>query len=285
MTNVPANYQPLVQQAATGTGLPFNVVAAQANMESGFNSNAVSPAGAEGWLQFLPSTYDEYAAKAGVPAGTEFNPGDETLVYIQFMDQLLHDEGGSIFKALEAYNAGEGNLAAGAGYASSILNAAGESSSATSPGGSTSNVGTTGAQTASIWNPITGVFGSIVGGSAVGNAIGDAGSTVIADLFNTLLGSFGIKDVKDLFQRLGLILLGVGLIFMGLHMFGQTSSKTVINLTDTGSQPDDATSGKSSNAPKTSKPVSKTASTKAAGAGKAVSGAGAGEAVEAAMAV
>lgn len=281
MTNVPANYQPLVQQAATGTGLPYNVVAAQANDESGFDATAVSPAGAEGWLQFLPSTYDEYASQAGVAAGTEFNPSDETLVYIKFMNQLLHDEGGSIFKALEAYNAGEANLSAGAGYASSILSAAGEPASATSSGGTTTTSASQNAQTTSIWNPITGVFGSIVGPSE----IGQAADSVVVDLFNTLLGSFGIKDVKDLFQRLGLILLGAAMILMGLHMLGQTGGKTVINITDTGG----GSSSSSSSAPKTSKSVGKTASTKApakaAGAGKAAAGTGAGDAVEAAMAV
>lgn len=209
VVTVPSSYQGLVTNASQGTGLPESVVAAQANMESGFNANAVSPAGAEGWLQFLPSTYDEYAGKAGVPTGTEFNPTDETKVYVVFMNQLLHDEGGSIFKALEAYNAGEGNLSAGYGYASSIMSAAGQPSSATAG---------TPAQTTGInWSN---VFGNLLDPFGIGGVGGGVGSSI--------LGTLGIGSLKDLLQRLGLILLGAALILVGLHM--TTSGNSKVNV-------------------------------------------------------
>jgi hypothetical protein len=123
---VPSNYVPLLQQMAKATGIPYNVEAAQANDESGFDANAVSSAGAQGWLQFLPSTYNAYVSQAGVAQGTEFNPGDETRVYDVYMKQLLAQFGGNVQDALAAYNAGPDNIQAGMGYATSILEAAGQ---------------------------------------------------------------------------------------------------------------------------------------------------------------
>jgi len=116
--NVPQNYVLLVKYASIHTGLPYQVVACQANLESGFNANAVSPAGAEGWLQFLPSTFAAYGS------GSPFNPQDETYAYVNFMNQLLRDFGGDVRKALAAYNAGPGNYQAGLGYADTILRCA-----------------------------------------------------------------------------------------------------------------------------------------------------------------
>lgn len=111
---------PLVVQAAANTGLPASVVAAQVNAESSGNPNAVSPAGAEGEFQFLPSTY----TGLGFPAGTEFDPAIEVRAYEKFMTELLKWAGGDVRKALAAYNAGQGGWQAGLGYADSILSAA-----------------------------------------------------------------------------------------------------------------------------------------------------------------
>lgn len=205
MVNVPSNYVPYVKQASSGTGLPYALVAAQANDESGFNANAVSSAGAEGWLQFLPSTYNAYAAQAGVPQNTEFNVADETKVYVAYMNSLLKTEGGSIFKALEAYNAGPGNLQAGAGYASSIMSAAGVSQSAQAGGGSNTSTSPD-AQTASFIPGIPGIPGV---------------NTIIQDVGGAILKAFGVSSVKDMFQRLGLILFGAVLIYVGIRILSE----------------------------------------------------------------
>ena len=114
---------PLVVQAAANTGLPASVVAAQINDESGGDPNAVSPAGAEGEFQFLPSTY----TGLGFPAGTEFDPAEEVRAYEKFMTELLQWAKGDVRQALAAYNAGQGGWQAGLGYADSILSAAGAS--------------------------------------------------------------------------------------------------------------------------------------------------------------
>lgn len=215
MVNVPASYQPFVTQAAQGTGLPASVVAAQANAESGFNANAVSSTGAEGWLQFEPSTYAPIASTVGVPTNSEFNVADETKVYIKFMNSLLAQEGGNVFRALEAYNAGPGNLAAGASYANGILQNAGQSQSLSVKPGS----GTTTQQAVTTgFNPLDpfGIGSAISGGinNAVGGAISSVGNSLIQSFFSAL----GIPSLKDLFQRLGLILLGVALILVGISI-------------------------------------------------------------------
>jgi hypothetical protein len=135
-----------VNAAAAALGISASIVAAQINEESGFNPNAVSPAGAEGIAQFMPGTFAE------VGYGSPFNVGDAFNAYTAYMGQLLHQEGGSIQKALEAYNAGPGNLGAGAGYASTILSNAGQPVTTTS---STDNAGGGGTTTPASIDPAT----------------------------------------------------------------------------------------------------------------------------------
>lgn len=117
--SVPSNWVWWVNAASKGTGIGFQIVACQINLESGFNPNAVSPAGAEGIAQFLPSTFVSYAS------GSPFNPNDALTAYINFMNALARMEGNDIFNMLAAYNAGPGNIQAGAGYAQEILSCAG----------------------------------------------------------------------------------------------------------------------------------------------------------------
>lgn len=214
MATVPSQYQQFVKEAAQGTGLPESVVAAQANAESGFNSSAVSPAGAEGWLQFMPTTYNAYAAQSGVPANSEFNPADETKVYVTYMNSLLKQEGGSVFRALEAYNAGPGNLNAGAQYANGILKAAGQSQGLSSKGGSSTATLTD--FPGGFLDPLN-IPGEI--NSAMSKGFTDLGNSIIQSFFSAL----GIPSLKDLFQRLGLILLGAALVLVGLNILTKGS--------------------------------------------------------------
>ena len=120
--NSPSSVTGYIQQAAQGTGLPESVVAAQVQVESNYESGAVSPAGAEGPYQFMPSTW----ATLGFPAGQEFNWATSTHAYITFMRLLLAWSGGNVQQALAAYNAGQANWQAGLGYADQILSMAGQ---------------------------------------------------------------------------------------------------------------------------------------------------------------
>lgn len=119
MTNVPAQYQGYVKDAAQKLGIPEAVVAAQINLESGFNPNARSGAGAEGIAQFIPSTFRAYGS------GSPYNVPDAFAAYVNYMKSLLNDFHGDLKSALAAYNAGPGNIGAGMGYANKILSAAG----------------------------------------------------------------------------------------------------------------------------------------------------------------
>lgn len=231
MVNVPAQYDPLIQEMSQSTGLPYNVIAAQAQAESNFSATARSSAGAEGWLQFLPSTYNAYAKQAGVAPGTEFNPADEAKVYSVFMKSLLSQEKGNVRNALAAYNAGPGNLSAGYGYADKILGVAGQPS----------NITTTG------FNPL--------------NPLGGGGLS-ISGILGNILG-----DLRDVFERFGLIVLGGALILLGIHLL--TSGSSTTNITNA-----------AGNVPTESK--STTGKSAAGKAETAVKGTGASEAVEAA---
>lgn len=197
MVNVPAQYDPLVRQMSSDTGIPYDVVAAQAQAESNFNPTARSSAGALGWLQFLPSTYDTYAARAGVGPNSEFNPADEAKVYSLFMQDLLKQEHGNLRNTLAAYNAGPGNIKAGLGYADSILNAAGQKGS--------TNIKTTGF-------PIPGI-GSIPGIPSIS----------ISGILGNTLG-----DLRDVFERFGLILLGAALVLLGIHILATGGSSGAV---------------------------------------------------------
>lgn len=118
---IPSKYAKYVQAAADATGMPPQLVAAQIETESSWNPNAKSGAGAEGIAQFMPGTFKTYGRKGGSP----YNVADAFAAYTAYMKALLKQEGGSIQKALQAYNAGPGNLSAGATYAHMILLKAG----------------------------------------------------------------------------------------------------------------------------------------------------------------
>lgn len=87
--------------AARKYGIDPNIFVAQIRQESGFNPNAVSPAGAVGIAQFLPST----------AAGMNVNPWNpqSALEGAARLDAAnLRAYGGDWAKVLAAYNAGGG---------------------------------------------------------------------------------------------------------------------------------------------------------------------------------
>jgi len=208
----PSNLLPFFQEASQGTGLPISVVEAQNFVESDYGKNmGPSSAGAEGPWQFLPSTY----AGTGQPAGTEFQWGPSTKAYVTYMSQLLKQEGGSVFKALEAYNAGPGNLSAGAGYASNILSLAGQPQSATASGG-TGNV-----STASIHIPGTNIDIPTGPGDLLKGLFGGAFQGVFSGL---------LKDIRAILVRLGLILMGGIIIVIGFYVLTKAHGNSTDNM-------------------------------------------------------
>jgi len=98
-----SQYVAIAEQDAIAVGIPANYFVRQINVESGFNPNAVSPSGAVGIAQFLPST----------AAGLGINPWDPIQALrgaAQLMASYTRNYGGDYAKALAAYNAGSANL-------------------------------------------------------------------------------------------------------------------------------------------------------------------------------
>lgn len=98
---VPARFAPMIARAAQRHNVQPELLAAQLQAESGFNPNAVSPAGAQGIAQFMPAT-----ARA-IGLRDPFDPEQAIDAQAKLMGALLR-EFGSIPPALAAYNAGPG---------------------------------------------------------------------------------------------------------------------------------------------------------------------------------
>ena len=95
-------YADLFSRAASRYGVDASVLAAMASQESGFNSSAVSPAGAQGLMQFMPAT----AAGLGVNAMDPASAIDGAARYLSSLTKQF----GSTQLALAAYNAGPGTV-------------------------------------------------------------------------------------------------------------------------------------------------------------------------------
>lgn len=102
--NAPKKYAALIGKAAVDNDLPPNLLAAQLRQESGFNPNAVSPAGATGISQFMPGT----AREMGVTDPT--NPDQAIPAGARYLRQNIDRFGGSVPLGLAAYNAGPGRV-------------------------------------------------------------------------------------------------------------------------------------------------------------------------------
>ncbi len=100
VTSVP--YAPLFNTAAARHGLDPRLLAAVAQVESGFDPRAVSPAGAQGLMQFMPGT----AADLGIDPWDPAQAIDGAARYLR--SQL--DTFGRLDLALAAYNAGPGSV-------------------------------------------------------------------------------------------------------------------------------------------------------------------------------
>lgn len=100
--------KPLIEAAAQAYGYDAALLAAQAHQESAFRPEAVSKAGAQGLMQFMPATWrewgkglDPFDAAASLDAG------------IRYMKYLLARYRGAADPealALAAYNSGMGNV-------------------------------------------------------------------------------------------------------------------------------------------------------------------------------
>ena len=88
-----------------------SLLLAQIKQESAFNENAVSPVGAMGLAQFMPSTWEIWGQ-----GGDPFNPSDSIKAQVAYMSDLysrfseIPDPLERYKFALASYNAGRGHI-------------------------------------------------------------------------------------------------------------------------------------------------------------------------------
>jgi soluble lytic murein transglycosylase-like protein len=90
----------LIGDAARREGLDAALLRGVMKQESGFRPCAVSPKGAMGLMQLMPSTAEQFGIQDPFDAGSNLDGG------ARFLRQLLDKYGGDVTKALGAYNAG-----------------------------------------------------------------------------------------------------------------------------------------------------------------------------------
>jgi soluble lytic murein transglycosylase-like protein len=91
-----------ITAAAQRHGLDPALLAGLVKQESGFNPNAVSPAGAQGLTQLMPGT------AAGLGVSDPLDPAQALEGGAKYLREQLDRFGGDVTRALAAYNAGPG---------------------------------------------------------------------------------------------------------------------------------------------------------------------------------
>ncbi|MGH9867574.1 MAG: lytic transglycosylase domain-containing protein [Candidatus Polarisedimenticolia bacterium] len=95
----------LIREAAARHGLEADLLAAVIAVESGYKADAVSPKGAQGLMQLMPGTARELAVTDA------FDPAQNIDAGARHLKKLIEQNGGAYWRALAAYNAGQGKVA------------------------------------------------------------------------------------------------------------------------------------------------------------------------------
>jgi soluble lytic murein transglycosylase len=110
----PAPYSDAIQEQAAAYGLPADLLLAVIREESKFDSLAVSPDGARGLMQLLPSTASWLADRSDSVGFSPENLFESSLnikLGAGYLAYLMRRFNGSTIGALAAYNGGEGRMA------------------------------------------------------------------------------------------------------------------------------------------------------------------------------
>jgi murein DD-endopeptidase MepM/ murein hydrolase activator NlpD len=101
---VPPFLMPIFQAAGTAYGVPWQVLAAINEVETDYGRDlSVSSAGAEGWMQFLPSSWAQYAVDAnGDGYKDPYNPADAIFAAARYLRAAGGDS--DIKAAVFSYN-------------------------------------------------------------------------------------------------------------------------------------------------------------------------------------
>lgn len=95
-------FDPYIERVARDNGLSPDLIKAVALVESGFDTHAVSSAGAQGLMQLMPQTARQYGVDDA------FDPLANLQAGARHLRKLLDRFDGDLVLALAAYNAGEG---------------------------------------------------------------------------------------------------------------------------------------------------------------------------------
>ena len=93
-------YEHLIQDAAQTYDLDAALIRAVMQVESSFNPLVVSPAGASGLMQLMPSVTRQMGVR------DPFNPRENVMAGARYLRELLDRHNGSIELTLASYNAG-----------------------------------------------------------------------------------------------------------------------------------------------------------------------------------
>jgi len=101
---IPPFLLPIYQACGTEYGIPWEVLASINKIESGFGTNLnVSSAGAVGWMQFLPSSWEMYGLDAnGDGRKDPYNPVDAICAAAHYLKVAGGDK--DLYTAIFAYN-------------------------------------------------------------------------------------------------------------------------------------------------------------------------------------
>ncbi len=91
---------PLIDEISKQEGVSVDLIRAVINQESGGRPCAVSPKGAQGLMQLMPSTAIEFGVN------DPFNPKQNVEAGAKLLKQLLAKYSGNVSLSLAAYNAG-----------------------------------------------------------------------------------------------------------------------------------------------------------------------------------
>lgn len=98
------SFDSLIRHAAQTHGVAEGLIKAVMHTESGFNSNARSPVGAQGLMQLMPATAKRFNVS------NSLDPQQNILGGAKYLSWLMKRFNGNTNLALAAYNAGEGNV-------------------------------------------------------------------------------------------------------------------------------------------------------------------------------
>lgn len=94
-------FRPLIEAAAIGEGVDHRLLTAIIQVESAFNPGATSRRGAQGLMQLMPGTAEEYAVR------DPYDPEENIRGGARYLRRLLDLFAGNLPLTLAAYNAGE----------------------------------------------------------------------------------------------------------------------------------------------------------------------------------